>query len=252
MRKKLLALGMAAVLSNLTACNHQGSAFPDASLDVGIVPRAWASVRALFVTGKSEFHKALAAKTAARTWRMRTEMRMHPGQPLITTVDVSCPDHEHMTGELGSSQYEAIRIGAQSFVKGPDQYWQKSIATPDVYPCGNNPGMPAPWAMMSEGRDLIVILARLIDEGGASPARGPLVKIDGGICQEWTVQFSHPDKSAPNQNPRKMSYSICLDTRTHLPRQIIVGKGAMVTTYSDWNVPMNIQVPTSYVETAKN
>jgi len=47
MRKKLLAIGMAAVLAHLTACNHPGSAFPDASLDVGILPRAWACVSPL-------------------------------------------------------------------------------------------------------------------------------------------------------------------------------------------------------------
>jgi len=42
-----------------------------------------------------------------------------------------------------------------------------------------------------------------------------------------------------------------LHRRTHLPRQIIVGQGGVVTTYSDWNVPMNMRLPTSYVEATK-
>jgi len=257
MKKKLLSITFLATLTLLTACNRQGSAFPNASFDVGLFPRTWASVRAIFVTGKAEIHQAVVAKNAAKTWRMKTEMRMHPGEPLVTTAEVACPDHEHMTGKLGSSHYEAVRIGPDSYVKSRDEAWQKSTATPDFYPCGDNPGTRAPWAMLNEGRDVTVILSKLVDEGNAIPIRGPLIKIDGQTCQEWRVQFSHPDKkdkNAPAPNPmasRKMSYSICIDTATHLPLQVVMGTGGVMTTYSDWNEPMNIQAPTADVEIAR-
>ena len=148
-------------------------------------------------------------------------MRLHPGEPLITISEVSCPDHQRMTGKLGRGNYETIRIGAQAYVRNSSESWQKSPATPDFYPCGDNPGMRAPWAMMNEGRDLTATLLKLVEAGNATPVRGPVVKLDGETCQEWRVQFGHPDKDGADQSTlgsKKMSYSICLDTKTHLPQ----------------------------------
>jgi len=254
MKRKIILIGITAGLAITTACGGQESAFPSASLDIGFVPRAWASVRAVFVTGKSDLQSAVTAKNAAKSWRMKTEMRLHPGEPLVTTSEVLCPDHERMTGKLGQSHYETIRVGAESFVKANEDNWQKSIATPDSYPCGDSPGMRAPWAIMNEGRDLTSVLSKLVKAGNATAVRGPLVKLDGGVCQEWSVQFSHPDKNGvASKTPadKKMSYSICLDTGTHLPRQIVMGTGGVVTTYYDWNAPINIQAPTENIEVAK-
>jgi hypothetical protein len=73
-----------------------------------------------------------------------------------------------------------------------------------------------------------------------------VVKLDGETCQEWRVQFGHPDKNGAAQTTpgsTKMSYSICLDMKTHLPRQIVMGTGGLVTTYYDWNAPIEIQAP---------
>jgi hypothetical protein len=120
-------------------------------------------------------------------------MRMHPDERLVTVADVTCPAPEHMTGKLGRKQYEAIRVGKPIPCKNCDQSWQKSTPTPDCYHCGDNPGTPVPWAILNEGRDLTVILARLVDDGNASPVRCP--KIDGETCQEWRGQFSHPDRN---------------------------------------------------------
>ncbi len=254
MKRNFILIGIVAGLAIMSGCGSQESAFPDASLNVGFGPRVWASVRAIFVTGKSELQGAVAAKNAAKSWRMKTEMRLHPGEPLVTSSEVSCPDHERMTGKLGQSHYEAIRVGGDAFVKANEESWQKSAATADFYPCGDSPGMRAPWAIMNEGRDLTSVLSKLVDAGNATAVRGPLVKLNGETCQEWNVQFRHPDKKGTeNKTPadKKMSYSICLDTGTHLPRQIVMGTGGVITTYSDWNAPINIQAPTENIEVAK-
>jgi hypothetical protein len=254
MKGKIVLIGIGLSLALMTACGSQESAFPSASFDVGFGPRAWASVRAVFVSGKSELQSAVTAKNAAHSWRMKTEMRLHPGEPLVTTAEVSCPDHERMLGKLGQSHYEAIRVGGEAFVKANEESWQKSTATADFYPCGQNPGMRAPWAIMNEGRDLTSILSKLVDAGNAVAVRGPLLRLDGGVCQEWTVQFRHPDKNGTERKApadKKMSYSICLDTGTHLPRQVVMGTGGVVTSYYDWNAPINIQVPTENIEVAK-
>jgi len=254
MKRKIALIGISASLAMMTACGGRESAFSNASLDVGLVPRTWASVRAVFVTGKSDLQSAVTARNTAKSWRMKTEMRLHPGEPLVTTTEVFCPDRERMTGKLGQSHYQTSRVGADAFVKAKEESWQKSPATPDSYPCGDSPGMRAPWAIMNEGRDLTSVLARLVESGNAAAVRGPLVKLDGEICQEWRVQFSHPDKNGPGKNTpadRKMSYSICLDTGTHLPRQIVMGTGGVVTTYYDWNAPINIQAPADNNQVAK-
>ena len=254
MKRKIVLIGILASLAMMTACGSKESAFPNASLDVGFVPRVWASVRAVFVTGKSDLQSAVTAKNAARSWRMKTEMRLHPGEPLVTTSEVFCPDHERMTGKLGQSHYETIRVGGGSFVRTNEERWQRSTATADSYPCGDSPGMRAPWAIMNEGRDLTSVLSKLVESGNATPVRGPVVKLDGEICQEWRVQFSHPDKNGTDRKTpgdKKMSYSICLNTKTHLPRQIVMGTGGVVTSYYDWNAPINIQVPTENIEVAK-
>ncbi|MFZ0286475.1 MAG: hypothetical protein WAL32_14690 [Terriglobales bacterium] len=254
MKKKIALITMVASLILVTGCGTKESAFPNASFDVGVGPRAWASVRAVFVSGKSELQNAVAAKNAAKSWRMKTEMRLHPGEPLVTTAEVSCPDHERMIGQLGESQYEAIRVGGEAFVRANEGSWQKSSATADFYPCGGSPGMRAPWAIMNEGRDLTSVLSKLVDASNATAVRGPLVRLDGAVCQEWTVQFRHPDKNGNDRktpSDKKMSYSICLDTGTHLPRQIVMGTGGVVTSYYDWNAPVDVQVPTENIEVAK-
>lgn len=254
MKRIIIGIGITVTLAMLTACGAKESAFPDASFDVGFAPRVWASARAIFVDGKSELRSAVTAKNAAKSWRMRTEMRLHPGEPLVTISEVSCPDHERMTGKLGQSHYETIRVGGEAFVKANEASWQKSMATTEFYPCADSPGMRAPWAIMNEGRDLTSVLFKLVEAGNATAVRGPLVKLDGQTCQEWNVQFRHPDKKGAEQKApadKKMSYSICLDTGTHLPRQIVMGTGGVVTSYSDWNVPINIQVPTENIEVAK-
>jgi hypothetical protein len=42
-----------------------------------------------------------------------------------------------------------------------------------------------------------------------------------------------------------MRYTICIDTDTHLPRQVVMGSGGIIVTYYDWDQPININVPVS-------
>jgi hypothetical protein len=79
--------------------------------------------------------------------------------------------------------------------------------------------------MINERRDLTGTLLKLVQSGNATSVRGPVVRLNGQTCQEWRVQFVHPDKNAGDQSTlgsKKMSYSICLDTKTHLPCQIVM------------------------------
>ncbi len=110
-----------------------------------------------------------------------------------------------------------------------------------MVPCGAAIGYPAPWAMLNEGRDPVTSLAMLSKANAPQVQRGQLLNLNGVTCQEWQVSFGHPG-SARNGSGM-MLYNICLDYETNLPKRIAMGSGAMVMTYYDWNVPINIAKP---------
>jgi hypothetical protein len=159
--------------------------------------------------------------------------------------EISCPDRQRLTASLGDRpMYEAFRIADTSFVKDNNE-WVKSPVPPEVYPCGNNPGAPAPWALLNEGRDMSSALAQLAGKAHANVSVGQLIVANGAPCQEWEVAFGHPgSKQQNNSSPMgSMRYTICIDTETHLPSQVVMGTGGIIVKYYDWNQPVNITAP---------
>ncbi|MGE5204842.1 MAG: hypothetical protein ACM3PW_04450, partial [Chlamydiota bacterium] len=67
----------------------------------GPLARAYASLRNRFSSGQSELQKAFDAKKGAHSWRTVTLLRAHPGRAMETTIEVSCPDREHIVTSLG-------------------------------------------------------------------------------------------------------------------------------------------------------
>ena len=205
----------------------------------GPLARAYASLRSRFSSGQGELQKALDAKKAAHSWRTVTLLRAHPGRALQTTIEVSCPDREHIVTSLGEAHYESIRVGNQAWTRSNNGPWTAQPEQPEAYPCGGNPGAPAPWAMMNEGRDPATVLATMAGKMNAQVARGNVVKVGESSCQQWVVSFQHPG-SGPGVN-----YTVCIDPGSHLPQQVVMGSGGLVTTYSDWDKPMQIDPPPS-------
>src|SRR5579872_4925625 len=172
----------------------------------GPLARAYASVRARFSSGQSELQKALDAKKAAHSWRTVTLLRAHPGRALETTIEVSCPDREHIVTTLGDTRYESVRIGKQVWTRSANDDWKVQPETPDAYPCGGNPGAPAPWAMMNEGRDPVTVIASMAAKMNAQVARGDVAKVGDASCQRWVISFQHPGSSG-----RGVNYTVCVD-----------------------------------------
>lgn len=77
----------------------------------GKVATMLADLRSSFTTGKDELQHSLDAKKSAKSFRMKTSLQLHPGQPLETLVEVSCPDRERFTTTIGERAYHAVRIG---------------------------------------------------------------------------------------------------------------------------------------------
>jgi hypothetical protein len=213
--------------------------------DLTIWTKLRAALSARFTNGRKALQQANDAKAAARSYKMRVEMRLHPGDPFITVEEISCPDRQRLTASLGDRpMYEAFRIADTSFVKD-NKEWVKSPVPPEVYPCGNNPGAPAPWALLNEGRDMSSALTQLASKAHANVSVGQLIVANGAPCQEWEVAFGHPgSKQASNNSPMgSMRYTICIDTETHLPSQVVMGTGGIIVKYYDWNQPVNITAP---------
>lgn len=211
--------------------------------DPGTWARAYASLKTRFTNGRSELTRSLEAKKNVKTFRMKVELRLHPGSAMETEIQVACPDRERMTTRLGGTAYETVRIGTQAFIQQKDGQWTKQDIPADAYPCGANAGLPSPWAMMNEGRDMSAVIALMAGNAKApiSVTPGALVKVDGTECQQWIVSFQHPgNKSA---NSPGMTYTLCLGAADRLPRQLVMGSGGMVISYSDWDQPVSIDLP---------
>jgi hypothetical protein len=201
-----------------------------------------ADIRARFTTGKDELQHSLNAKKEAKSFRMKTLLQLHPGQPLETVVDVSCPDRERFTTTIGDRAYHAVRIGDKAYVEQQDGTWTtQQTSAVGWSPCGDNPGEPAPWAVMNEGRDPSTILAKLVSNSDIT--RGAYVGTAGGNCQQWMLSVKMPGGASHGHGASGLRYTICIDPKGHLPVAVSMGNGGMVTSYYDWNKPIQIDAP---------
>jgi hypothetical protein len=208
----------------------------------GYTNRMVAGLKGRFTNGPAELQRAFATRQEVKSFRMTTLLRLHPGEPLKTVVEVSCPDRERFTTTIGGRAFHAVRIGGKAYVEQQDDTWtaQDTPAT-GWSPCGDNPGEPAPWAVMNEGRDLSVVLAKMADH--AEFTRGAFVATPDGNCQQWTLALKLPGGAQHGHGANGLSYTVCIDPGRHLPVAISMGSGGMVTSYSDWNQPIPIEAP---------
>jgi hypothetical protein len=231
----LLTLGLAGCSSNT----------PKTTEEIGTWMRLKSALQARFTSGPKAIQEASNAKAAAKSYKMRVEMRLHPGDPFVTVEEVGCPDRQRMKASLGDRpMYEAVRVANTSYVMDQGK-WVQSPIPPEVYPCGDRPGAPAPWAILNEGRDMSSALAQLVSKANANVSVGNLIIANGSPCQEWEVTFGHPGSKTGSHGPGmgNMRYTICIDTETHLPNQVVMGTGGIIIKYYEWNQPVSINAP---------
>ena len=208
----------------------------------GYANRMVAGLKAHFTTGQAEMQRSLEAKKEVKSFRMTTLLRLHPGEPLKTVVEVSCPDRERFTTTIGGQSFHAVRIGGKAFTQQKDGTWLAQDMPPTGWaPCGDNPGEPAPWAVMSEGRDPSAVLAKMVEH--AEIVRGAFVATPDGNCQQWNVILKLPGGAQHGHGAGGLSYTVCIDPSRHLPVAVSMGSGGMVTSYSGWNQAIQIEAP---------
>ena len=240
--KKLAFITLILILGGASGCSR-GSGNPPAAGELSPWFRLKAGLSARFTGGKKAIVRASQAKASAKSYKMQVEMRLHPGDPFITVEEVSCPDRLRMTASLGDRpMYEAVRIGNTSYVMDQGK-WVTSPVPPEVYPCGDRPGASAPWAILNEGRDMSSSLAQLVTKANATVTAGNLAVVNGSPCQEWEVAFGHPGSKQAGGGMGNMRYTICIDSATQLPAQVVMGSGGILIKYYDWNQPVTIAAP---------
>ena len=207
-----------------------------------LAARVVAGLKAPFTSGATEIQRTIEARKDVKSFRMKTVLQLHPGHPLETIVEVSCPDRERFTTSIGDRAFHAVRIGGKAYTEQQNGTWSVQDTPAEGWaPCGDNPGEPAPWAVMNEGRDPSSVLAKLL--GNSEITRGAFVSTDAGNCREWTMSVKLPGGTEHGHGASGLHYTVCIDPSRHLPVAVVMGGGGMSTTYSDWNQPIQIDAP---------
>lgn len=205
-----------------------------------------ARINSLLGNGEKELAGAFAAKKAAKSWKMKVDVRLHPGRSMETISEVSCPDRQRITTNVGGKHFQTVRVGNTFFTRLEDGRWMKNDASGINWsPCGEGLGTPAPWAIMNEGRDMTTVLATVA--GNAEITRGSRVQLDSGSCREWSLSMKHPGQEKEGAPKRGLSYRICIDDQHH-PRRIATASDALIIQYYDWDKPVDITAPEAAVD----
>ncbi|HVP41876.1 MAG TPA: hypothetical protein VMS96_00500 [Terriglobales bacterium] len=190
-------------------------------------------MKAYFANGDQEIQQAFAAKAAAKSFTMTTKIAAHDDNVMETHFYVSCPDRERITLKVASLNREMIRIGQRFYLnEGTGQWHYKDVEVKDWSPCGKNPGLPSPWAMLTEGRDLVTVFASAQDKFKVQPIEEAEYK--GKKYQAYAVTMNH-------QGVEGFKYTVLVDEQ-HRPAVVALGQSSL-TEYSDWDKPVSIEAP---------
>ncbi len=213
MKKTGLVLALAAV-AGLSGCSK-------------VVPK----LRGYFADGQKELQAALQAKAAAKSFHMTTKIAAHDDNVMETHFAVSCPDREQINLKIGNINRQMIRIAQRFYLNEDGTWYYKDVDVKNWSPCGQNAGLPSPWALLTEGRDMIAVFASAGDKFKVDAADP--VDYKGTTYAAWNVSMSH------GGGPFK--YTVLLD-KQHRPAAVMLGQSS-ITEYSDWDKPVAIEAP---------
>jgi hypothetical protein len=189
-------------------------------------------------SGPMALARCKAAVSQAKSWTI--ESFSEPGNSNNTTVknriEVSCPG-DYRSGFISRTPDNVIReqstvyaTGA-TYVENLEGNWTKSPSagdSPALKECGKGPVL-----VQNTVFNAIIELPR---RKVATIVKGELQSINGGSCQDWSIDYG-------NEWPQMAPYTICLDTKTHLPRRITYSQSGATNDFSGWNTT-TVEPPT--------
>jgi len=181
-------------------------------------------------SGLRELEHCRTAIGEAKSWTV--ESTNQPESPNLVTIKtrnkVSCPeDYENLfqsrTPDDLMTEQSTIHANGVTYVENVDGKWEKTETADDPQipkQCGKGPSL-----VQSTVVNAIFELPR---RRAASIVKGKLQSIDGVRCQEWHVEYG-------NEWPQMPPYTVCIDTKTHLPRQITYTPSGATYEFKGWN-----------------
>jgi hypothetical protein len=166
----------------------------------------------------------------AMSWT--AESTSQPESPNFITftnrTKVSCPDDYESSSRSRTRddvihEQSTIHIHGVTYVEDVDGKWGQN-ASADVtgfrLECGKGPA----FLQQALGNAIIELPRRK----AGKMVKGRLQTIDGVTCQELRFDFG-------NEWPQINAFTICIDTRTHLPRRLQYDYPAATIDFTGWN-----------------
>jgi hypothetical protein len=181
-------------------------------------------------SGMVALQRCKAAVGEAKSWTVETTSQ--PESPSFTTftdrTKVSCPDgYEHLfrsrTPDNVLSEQSTVRVHGVTYVENEAGGWQQNAyaSNPQIsMECGRGPLLVQQTVF-----NAVIELPR---RKAGKLVKGELQTIDGVKCQEWSVDYG-------NEWPQIRAYTICIETKTHLPRRITFAYPGATDDFTAWN-----------------
>jgi hypothetical protein len=212
-----------------------------ARLLVAIAIVGWAASYIGAGSGEKEFQKTLDAMKQVHSFRMATTSSAGTQRDDML-FEVDC-DHNILHHEVhavdthttpGETTLEELNVAGQGYQRQTDGTWTAAKGGFALIPakryCGH----------LAEGTDSGVLpaIATMIRRGIIQ--KGDKKIVNGVRCREWLVTMKG--------SPRGLEHdTVCLGLDDHLPYEVTVDWEAARTTFSDYNTPIQFDLPEAAV-----
>lgn len=219
-----------------------------ARLLVGVVIVGWAVSYLGTGSGEAEFRKTLDAMKQVHS--LRVSFAATPAQNMHNEMlwEVDCTRNlVHYQGHLVSTSSDnshditedQLSVDGHGFTREPDGSWGPvkyayNLGSAKLF-CGN----------LAQGADtqLLPSIATMIKRGILQ--KGDKKTVNGVRCREWMVTMKGGYRGLEHD-------TVCLGLDDHLPYELTVDYENSRSTFSDYNAPMQIDVPEAAVQAASS
>jgi len=181
-------------------------------------------------SGMMALQRCKAAVVEAKSWTAETTSE--PQSPSFITftnrTKVSCPDDfEYLfrsrTPDNVLKEQSTIRAHGLTYVENGEGTWQQSTtaSNPEIAKeCGKGP--------LLVQQTVFNAVMELPRRKAGKLVKGQLQTLDDVKFQEWSIDYG-------NEWPQMRAFTICIDTKTHLPRRITFEYPGSTDDFTGWN-----------------
>jgi hypothetical protein len=190
--------------------------------------------------GEKEFQRALTAMKQVQSVRYSMVVDPSPkhhseGKGELTCQQDAFHSVSHMVlqdeGQSADINEELVRTGDSEFRRQADGSWRQTSQSL----VGPRPGTMCRYLVEGFDTEVLPPMEQMLKRGIID--KGEKKTVDGVRCREWKVTMR--GEVAPLERR-----TVCLGLDDHLPREMTVDWNKARWTYSDYNAPIAIEVPT--------